>query len=200
MAPARKVSPAASSTSCPLVWSRCASLAMEVVLPAPFTPTTNTTCGGGPLANCACRPPSASVSRAASSARAASGSDAPSARTVSRSSSSNSIASMGPRSAAISNSSSSSQSASFSSDRRSQCRTVANRRRVGCTAGGGSASASGASVRRARRRRFNSTTASALVDRVESMATVPNRKVGSQSRPPSATWNRPKLYALTRRH
>src|SRR2546421_8307152 len=46
VAPARKVSAAASSTLRPSLLNRCASFATVVVLPVPFTPKTSTTVGG----------------------------------------------------------------------------------------------------------------------------------------------------------
>ncbi len=48
MAAARKVSPAASITRCPRCWARLASLAIEVVLPTPLTPTTRVSTGPRP--------------------------------------------------------------------------------------------------------------------------------------------------------
>ena len=44
-AAARKVSPAARTTSWPSLWRRAASLAIVVVLPVPLTPTTRITAG-----------------------------------------------------------------------------------------------------------------------------------------------------------
>ena len=112
-AAARKVSAAASATLRPSATSRCASLAMVVVLPVPLTPTNRITDGGSPRSN-APDPTRTRRSRisVASARRASSPVRPPSLRNRARAASTSSSVASAPTSAPMSASSTSSQVAS----------------------------------------------------------------------------------------
>ena len=110
MAPARNVSPAASSTFLPSCPNRCASFPMVVVLPTPLTPTTRTTHGDSEYRR-APMPP-VSFNRLASSRRNNAAPSPLPARYESRTVSSNLWVACTPKSAPRSNSSNASHSSS----------------------------------------------------------------------------------------